>query len=151
MLQSSKKSIRKLSHMTRSIQLKKKSLRLHPYKITAVHEMKHGDSAKRVAYFKWFLDFLDCEGKDILDVTFFTDEATSICRSTSTLKTHVYGVHIIPMRSTSRRCMMRRLVFELVRVSRRRIVGPICFSEALNSQRSCDKNCVALHCATERR
>jgi hypothetical protein len=37
--------------------------------------MKHGDSAKRVAYCKWFLDFLDFEGKDILDVTFFTDEA----------------------------------------------------------------------------
>ena len=55
--------------------LKNKRLRLHPYKITAVHELKPGDSAKRVAYCKWFLDFLDRERDDILDVTFFTDEA----------------------------------------------------------------------------
>jgi hypothetical protein len=40
-----------------------------------VQELKPGDSAKRVAYFKWFLDFLDREGEDILDVTFFRDEA----------------------------------------------------------------------------
>jgi len=39
-----------------------------------VHELKAGDSAKRVAYCKWFLDFLDRDGEDILDVTFFTDK-----------------------------------------------------------------------------
>jgi len=65
---------RLVSHMARSIQLKKR-IRLHPYKITAVHELKPGDSAKRVAYCKWFLDFLDGEGEDSWDVTFFTDEA----------------------------------------------------------------------------
>jgi transposase len=79
-LQSPKQSIRKLSqqfgvsygmaHTTL-----KKCLRLHPYKITAVHELKPGDNAKRVVYCKWFLDFLNCEGEDILDVTFFTHEA----------------------------------------------------------------------------
>jgi hypothetical protein len=79
MLQNLKKSIRKLSqqvgvlHGTAHTALKK-CLRLHPYKITAVHELKPGDSAKQVVYCKWFLDF-DHEGKDILDVTFFTDEA----------------------------------------------------------------------------
>jgi len=39
-----------------------------------VHELKAGDSAKRVAYFKWFLDFHDRDGEGILEVTFFTDE-----------------------------------------------------------------------------
>jgi hypothetical protein len=78
LLQSPKKSIRKLSQQagvpygTAHTAFKK---RLRTYKITAVHELKPGDSAKRVAYCKWFLDFLDHEGKDILDVTFFTDEA----------------------------------------------------------------------------
>jgi len=80
MLQSPKKSIRKLSQQvgvsydTAHAALKK-SLRPHPHKITAVHELKSGDSAKRVAYCKWFLDFLDREGEEILNVTFFTDEA----------------------------------------------------------------------------
>ena len=40
-----------------------------------MHELKPGDSAKQVAYCMLFLDFLDCEGEDILDVTFFTDTA----------------------------------------------------------------------------
>jgi hypothetical protein len=53
----------------------KKRLRLHPYKTTAMGELKHGDSAKRAAYCKWILEFLDREGEDIFDVTFFTDEA----------------------------------------------------------------------------
>jgi len=80
MLHSPKKSIRKLSQQvgvsygTAHTALKK-SLSLYPYKIKAVHELKPGNSAKRVAYCKWFLDFLDLEGEDILDVTFFTDEA----------------------------------------------------------------------------
>ena len=38
---------------------------------------------------------------------------TSICRGTSTDKTQASGVHIIPMRSTSRRCMIIRIVFGL--------------------------------------
>jgi hypothetical protein len=80
MLQSPKKSIRKLSQQVgvscgMAHTALKKCLRLHPYKITAVHELKPGDSAKRVACCKWFLDFLDHEGEDILDATFFTDEA----------------------------------------------------------------------------
>jgi len=79
MLPSPKKSTTKLSqqvgvsYRTAHTALKT-HLHLHPYKITAVHELKPGDSAKEVAYCKWFLDFVDCEGEDILDVTFFTDE-----------------------------------------------------------------------------
>jgi uncharacterized protein YkuJ len=53
----------------------KYTLDLHSYKITAVQELIAGVSAKRVAYCKWSLHFLEREGEDILDVTFFTDEA----------------------------------------------------------------------------
>jgi hypothetical protein len=81
MLQSPKKSSGNYPsslapHMARPIQLfKKVLLRLQPYKITLMHELTPRDSAKRVAYCKWFLDLLDREGEDILDDTFFTDEA----------------------------------------------------------------------------
>jgi hypothetical protein len=110
MLGSPKKSIRKLSQQVGvsygTAHSFKKRLRLQPYKITAVHELKPGDSVKRVAYYKWFLEFPDHEGEDIFDVTFFTDEAY-FHLGTSTVKTHLSGVHINPMRSTSHYCMMR--------------------------------------------
>jgi hypothetical protein len=79
-LQIPKKSIRKLSQQvgvsygTVHTALKR-CLRLHPYKITAVHELKPGDSEKWVAYCRCFLEFLDREGEDILDITIFTDDA----------------------------------------------------------------------------
>jgi len=80
MLESPKRSIRKFSQQVgvsygTAYTALKNHLRPHPYKITAVHEFKPCNHAKRVAYCKWFLDFLDCEGEDILDNTFFTDEA----------------------------------------------------------------------------
>ena len=48
---------------------------IHPYEIKAVYELKPGDSAMRVVHFRWILNFLDCEGEDNLDVTFFTGVA----------------------------------------------------------------------------
>jgi hypothetical protein len=142
MVQSPKKSIRKLSQQvgvsygTAHTALKKR-LCLHPYKITAVRELKPGDSAKRVAYCEWFLDFLDREGEDILDVTFFTDEAYF----------HLLGY--INSQNSGVWCAHNPHAFHesplhdekmgvWVGVSRRRIVGPIFFSESLNSQRYCD-------------
>jgi hypothetical protein len=53
----------------------KKHLHLHPYKITLVHESKEKDNVKRVEYCQWFRDLITANGADILDVTFFTDEA----------------------------------------------------------------------------
>ena len=67
MLQSPKKSIRKLSqqvggsHSTAHTALKT-CLCLHSSKITTVHELKPGDSAKRVAYCKQFFR-LSCPGR----------------------------------------------------------------------------------------
>ena len=122
---------RLVSHMARPIQLKKKSLCLYPYKITAVHELKLGDSAKRVVYCKWFLDFLDREGEDILDVTFFTDEA------------YFHSLEYINSQNSSVWCAHNPHVFHesplhdekigvWVGMSRRRMVGPT-FSRRLST------------------
>jgi hypothetical protein len=53
----------------------KKHLHLHPYRITSVDELKERDSVTRVEYCRWFRDIITASGEDILDVTFFTDEA----------------------------------------------------------------------------
>jgi hypothetical protein len=117
MLQSLKKSIRKLSQQVDvsygiAHTALKKCLCLHPYKITAVHNLKPGDSAKRITYCKWFLDFFDHErghfGCHILHrqgiFPFVGVPQQSKLMS---------GVHTIPMHSTRCCCMMRRLVFGL--------------------------------------
>jgi hypothetical protein len=48
----------------------KKHPKLHPYKITSVHEMK-----EHVQYCRWFWDFLTANEEDIMDITCFSDEA----------------------------------------------------------------------------
>jgi hypothetical protein len=98
MLRSLKKSIRKLSQQVGvSYGM---AQHLHPYKITAVHELKPGNSAKWVAYGKWFLDFPDREG-DILDITFFTDEVDfHLSEYINSQNSHVWCAHN-PMHSTS--------------------------------------------------
>jgi len=142
MLQRLKKSIRKLSQrvgVSYGIPhtALKKRLCLHPYKITAVHELKPGDSAKRVAYCKWFLDFLDRDGEDILDITFFTDEAYfHLSEYINSQNSHVWcvhnphGFHESPQHDEK--------IGVWVGMLRRCIVGPILFLETLNSQWYCD-------------
>ena len=138
-LQSLKKSIRKLSQQVgvsygMSHTALKKLLFLHPYKITAVHELKPGDSAKRVAYCKWFLDFLGLEGEGILDVTFFTDEAyfhllgyISSQNSRVWCAHNPHAFHESPLHGEK--------IGVWVGMSRRRIVGPI-FSRRLSTPNS---------------
>jgi hypothetical protein len=134
MLQSPKKSIRELSQQVgvscgMAHTALQKCLRLHPYKITAVHELKPGDSAKRVAYCKWFLDFLDCEGEGILDVTFFTDEAyfhlsgyISSQNSCVWCAHNPHAFHESPLHDEK--------IGVWVEMLRKRIVGPIFFSDS---------------------
>ena len=142
MLQSPKKSIRKLSQQvgvsygTAHTALKK-CLHLHPYKITAVHDLKPGDSAKRLAYCKWFLDFLDHEGEDILKITFFTDKAYfHLSWYINSQNSHVWCAHNPHVFHESP--LHDEKIGIWVGMSCRRIVGPIFFSETLNSQWYCD-------------
>jgi hypothetical protein len=143
MLQSPKKSIRKLSQQvgvsygTACTEKKKKCLNLHPCKITAMHELEPGDSAKWVVYCKWFLDFLDREGEDILDVTFFTDKAYfHLSGYINSQNSCVWCAH--NPQALHESLLHDEKIGVWVGMSRRCIVGPIFFLEALNSQRYCD-------------
>jgi transposase len=154
MFQSPKKSIRKLSQQvgvsydTAHTALKK-HLCLHPYKITAMHELKSDDSAKRVVYCEWFLDFLDHEGEDTFDVTFFTDEAYfHLLGYINSQNSHVWCAYN-PHAFHKSLLHDEKIGDVWVGMSRRRIVGPIFFSETLNSQQYCD-NILTLHCTIER-
>jgi hypothetical protein len=53
----------------------RKKLKLHPYRVSVVHQLKERGHQSRVDYCTWCQNFLVEEGEEILDVTFFTDEA----------------------------------------------------------------------------
>ncbi len=49
-------------------------LKLIPYKVSVIHELKPGDPAERVNFCHWFQKFI-ARQIDVLDTTFFSDEA----------------------------------------------------------------------------
>jgi hypothetical protein len=53
----------------------RENLQFFPHKLTAAQELKPADHEKRIRYCKWFTYFIQTKTVDILDVTFFTDEA----------------------------------------------------------------------------
>jgi hypothetical protein len=141
---------RLVSHIAWPIQLKKKRLGLHSYNSTAVHELKPGSSAKQVAYCKWFLDFLDHEGEDILDVTFFTDEAyfylSGYINSQNSCVWCAHNPHAF-----HESLLHDEKIGVWVGMSRRRIVGPSFFLGDSQLPTVLWQYCVSLHCAIERR
>jgi len=104
----------------------KKRLCLRRYKIRAVHELKPDGSAKWVAYCKWFLDFIDREGEDILDVIIFTDEAYShLSGYINSQNSRVWCAHNSHAFRESQ--LHDEKVSVSVGMSRRLIVGPFFF------------------------
>ncbi|KAG1653194.1 R3H domain-containing protein 2 [Nymphon striatum] len=80
LLKSPSKSLRKLSQQSGlslglSHKAVKKELKLYPYKVTALQELKDTDFRRRMEYCEWFNNFIAYNREDILDVTFFTDGA----------------------------------------------------------------------------
>jgi transposase len=80
MLPSPSKSVRRLSqqaHVSKSTayRILRTKLKLHPYRMSVVHQLKETDHQSRVDYCTWFQNFLVEKGEEILHVTFFTDEA----------------------------------------------------------------------------
>lgn len=108
-----------------------KRLHLHPYKVTVVQELHPLDYGKRVRYCEWFNENVN---DDLLDQTFFTDEAwfhlsgyvnSQNYRTWATENPHNFvETSLHPIK-----------VGVWVAMSRRRIIGPIFFHETLNAER----------------
>jgi hypothetical protein len=143
MLRSSSNSLRKLAQekdiwFATSHKVVREELQLFPYKVRAAQEMKPADHEKRIRYCEWFTNFIQMKTVDILDVTFFTDEAwfhlsgyintqnTRLCSSENP-----HAVHEKPLHD------QKLLVW--VAVSRWCIVVPIFFEETVHSKRYCSK------------
>lgn len=132
-------SIRRLSqqaHVSKSSaqRILRKKLDLYPYKMTTVHQLKESDHNSRIDYCNWFQNVLMREDEDILDVTYFTDEAwfhlsgyvnSQNSRIWSTKNPHEFKQ--IPLHDQK--------VGVWCALSRTRIIGPIFFDNTINAKR----------------
>ncbi|XKL64373.1 hypothetical protein PGB90_004459 [Kerria lacca] len=72
-------SVRKLAVQTNipksTVHRGLKQLKLHPYRVTLVQELKPPDFGKRLHYCKWLRHFVRTHGIEIMNNFFFSDEA----------------------------------------------------------------------------
>jgi hypothetical protein len=137
LLPSPRKSLRKYSLRSGlsygSVYKATKVLKLHPYRVHVMHELKEPDKEKLLQYCRWFTHFTR-GGTDILDKVFYIDEAWfylngSVNSQNSRIwnAANLHTFHERPLHSlkVAVRCA----------VPRRRITGPIFFSETITAER----------------
>jgi hypothetical protein len=137
LLQSQRKPLIKLSQQTGmtcgSVQRATKRLKLHPYRVQVCHELKEIYKEKRMRYCKWFRQFVR-NGVDILEKVFVFEEAwfhlsgyvnSQNSRFWSSENPHLF--HKVPLHSQKIGCWCA--------ISRKRIVGPIFFSEIVTAEK----------------
>jgi hypothetical protein len=141
MLRSPSESLRKLAQekdigLATAHKAAREKLNFFPYKVTAVQELKTADHEKRIRYCKWFKNLIQTKAVDILDVTFFTDEAwfhlsgyVDTQNAQLWSSENPYAVHEKPLHDHK--------LGAWVAISRWRIVGPLFFKETVNRKRHC--------------
>ena len=135
---SPRKSLRRLSQETRisltSTHRAVHQLKFFPYKVHVVHELKPQDSEKRVLFCRWFENFILEKGENILNHTFFSDEAwfhlsgymnSQNSRAWSTVNPHALFQKPLHDQKVGVWCAL----------SRGRIIGPIFFENTITSKR----------------
>ena len=136
LIRSPHKSLRRLSQevdmsLTSTYRAVKKQ-KFFPYKVSVIHELKAQDTEKRVIFCRWFQQFIDRNGENILNDTFFTDEAwfhlygytnTENSRTWATENSH----------ETFEKPLQDQKIGVWCAVSRSRIIGPIFFDSLVNS------------------
>jgi hypothetical protein len=80
MLRSPSKSLRKLAQekyigLVTAHKAVRGKWNLFPYKVTEFQEFKSTDHEKRIRYCEWFTNFIQTKTVNILDDTFYKDEA----------------------------------------------------------------------------
>lgn len=141
MAQSPKKSMRKLAQqhdigVATAHKAVRQELNLFPYKVRCVQELKPSDNDKRLNYCHWFQRFINQNSEDILDVTFYTDEAWfHLGGYVNSQNTRLWSEN--NPRAIHEHSLHEAKIGVWVAVSRARIVGPIFFTNTVNSERYC--------------
>ena len=102
----------------------------------AVQKLKTTDHEKQLRYCKWFNQFIEENTADMLDVTFFTDEAwlhlSGYINSQNSKLWSTDNPH-----SLHKTSLHDKKVGVWVAISRRKIFGLIFFMNTINSERYC--------------
>ncbi|KAJ3661413.1 hypothetical protein Zmor_005808 [Zophobas morio] len=136
MEQSPKKSLSKLSLQsgvpyTTCQKVLKRTLHMHPYKVSSIHELKPADYPRRVAYCEWFQNNMN---NRILDLSFFSDEAWFHLNGYVNSQNYRVWSAENPFVFEERPLHSVKVGVWLA-VSRRRVIGPIFFHNTINSAR----------------
>lgn len=133
------KSVRRLSQeadisKSSAHRILRTNLKLYPYKVTVVHQLHEADHEARVDFCTWFQNFINEEGDDILDVTFFTDEAWFH------LSGHVNSQNSRMWSSENPQEFKEMPLHDekigvWCAISRARLIGPIFFTGTINQER----------------
>jgi hypothetical protein len=116
-----------------SLQRATERLKQYPYRVKVFHELKEIDKEKRMRYCRWFRQFVG-NGVDILQNVSFSNEAWFLLsgyvnsqnsRFWSSDNPHLF--HDVSLRSLKISCWCA--------TSRKRIVGPILFSETVTAEK----------------
>ena len=111
-----------------------KDSKMHPYKIALVHQIKETDYRRRVRYCEWLETHVTNEGDDILDNTFWSDDAwfhlsgfvnRQNCRIWHIENPHAFHERPLHSEKIGVWCAM----------SRSKIIGPIFFNETVTADR----------------
>ena len=109
-------------------------LKFFPYKVHVVHELKPQDSEKRVLFCRWFENFILEKGENILNHTFFSDEAwfhlSGYMNSQNSIAWSTVNPHALFQKP-----LHDQKVGVWCALSRRRIIGPIFFENTITSER----------------
>ena len=111
-----------------------KKQKFFPYKVSVIHELKAQDTEKRVIFCRWFQQFIDMNRENILNDTFFTDEAwfyLSGCTNTQNSRTWATE----NFHETFEKPLHDQKIDVWCAVSRSRIIGPIFFHSTVSSDR----------------
>jgi transposase len=137
MLQSPSKSLHKLAQekdigLATAHKAVREKLNLFQYKVTAVQELKQAFHEKLIRYCECFTNFIQTKTAEILDVTFFRNEAWFHLsgyvntQNTRLLSSEIpYAVHEKPLHDQK--------LGVWVAISRRRIVGPLFLTTATHA------------------
>lgn len=109
----------------------KKDLHLHPYRLTAVHQLLPPDYARRVQFCRWFLANMD---NNMLDLSFFSDEAW--CHVSGYINSQNMRMWAADNPHFYRETPLHPLKIGVwIGLSRRRLIGPIFFNGTLTARR----------------
>lgn len=114
-------------------QILKEDLKLHPYKVQVLHELKDSDFRARKEFCEKMLDRIDNEGLAVFDNMYFTDEAWFTLTGYVNRQNSRQWAQEKPSDAFITTSLHPEKVGVWAAISRTRVVGPVFFTSTVNT------------------